>query len=278
MVNELIFDLIYSHPLLPPPWPRGRLRSMKLKTPEEIGVLAEGGHLLAEILSELVKMCQAGASAAELDRQAEEKIHQVGGEPSFKTFGPIGKEFPTSLCVSPNDMLVHGIPYEHLIFQEGDLIGLDLGMKYKGLFTDHAVTVAVGKVSDEALRLLEVTKECLRLGIEAAQVGNRLGDIGHAVQSYAESQGYGVVRKLTGHAVGYGVHEEPKVPNYGKAGEGEELKIGAVLAIEPMINIGTHDVRTADDGWGVVTADGSLAAHFEHTVAVTADGPRILTI
>lgn len=250
---------------------------MKLKTPEEIEILAEGGHLLARILSELVKMCKAGVSAAELDRQAEEKIRKVGGAPSFKNFGLIGKEFPTSLCVSPNEMLVHGIPYKELVFKEGDLIGLDLGMKYKGLFTDHAVTVAVGQVSDEAKKLLEVTKECLRLGIEAAQVGNHLGDIGHAVQSYAESQGYGVVRKLTGHAVGYDVHEEPKVPNYGKTGQGEELKAGAVLAIEPMINIGTHDVKTADDGWGVITADGSLAAHFEHTVAVTKDGPLVLT-
>lgn len=250
---------------------------MKLKTPEEIEILAAGGHLLAEILADLAKMCKIGVSAAELDKLAEEKIGQVGGEPSFKNFGPIGKEFPASLCVSPNEMLVHGIPYKELVFKDGDLIGLDLGMKYKGLFTDHAVTVAVGKVSDEALRLLEVTKECLRRGIEAAQVGNHLGDIGQAVQSYAESQGYGVVRKLTGHAVGYGVHEEPKVANYGKACEGEELKVGAVLAIEPMINIGGHDVKTADDGWGVVTADGSLAAHFEHTVAVTENGPLVLT-
>lgn len=250
---------------------------MQLKTPQEIEILAEGGHLLAEIMKELVKMCQAGVSAAELDKFAEARIRELGGEPSFKNFGPIGKEFPASLCVSPNEMLVHGIPYKELIFKDGDLVGLDLGMKYKGLYTDHAVTVAVGKVSDAAKQLLEITKECLRRGIEAAQTGNHLGDIGEAVQSYAEARGYGVVRKLTGHAVGYAVHEDPKVPNFGKAGQGEELKVGAVLAIEPMINIGAHDVKIADDGWGVVTADGSLSAHFEHTVAVTERGPRILT-
>lgn len=251
---------------------------MKLKTAEEIEILAEGGHLLVEIMKELVKMCQLGVAAAELDKFAESQIRKVGGEPSFKNFGPIGKEFPAALCVSPNEMLVHGIPYDDLIFKEGDLIGMDLGMKYKSLYTDHAVTVPIGKVSDVAKKLLQVTKECLRLGIEAAQVGNHLGDIGYAVQSYAEGLGYGVVRKLTGHAVGYDVHEEPKVPNYGKAGQGEELKTGAVLAIEPMINIGGHNVKTADDGWGVVTADGSLAAHFEHTVAVTEAGPRVLTV
>ena len=232
---------------------------------------------MAEILQELAALCQPGRTAAELDMEAEKRIRAAGGEPSFKNFGPLGKEFPASLCVSPNEMVVHGIPHDQLVFKEGDLVGLDLGMKYKGLYTDHAITVAVGKISPEAEKLIAITKECLRLGIEEARPGNRLGDIGFAVQKYAEEQGYGVVRTLTGHAVGYAVHEEPRVPNYGEAGKGEELKIGAVLAIEPMINLGTHEVKTADDGWGIITADNKLSAHFEHTIAVTKDGPLILT-
>ncbi|MEK7125680.1 MAG: type I methionyl aminopeptidase [Patescibacteria group bacterium] len=250
---------------------------MKLKTEQEIEILAEGGHLLAEILVKLAAMCQAGVSAADLNAEAEKLIREAGAEPSFKNFGPIGQEFPASLCVSPNEMLVHGIPRKELVFKEGDLVGLDLGMKYKGLFTDHAVTVGVGKISDEAKKLLEVTEECLRLGIIAAQPGKKVGDIGAAVQQYAEGLGYGVVRALTGHEVGYAVHEDLRVPNYGEAGTGATLEPGLVIAIEPMINIGTHEVLTASDGWGIVTADNSLSAHFEHTVAITKDGPRILT-
>ncbi len=250
---------------------------MKLKSPEEIEILAEGGHLLSEILAKVAALCQAGVSAAALNEEAERLILEAGAESSFKNFGPIGQEFPASLCVSPNEMLVHGIPSKELVFKEGDLVGLDLGMKYKGLFTDFAVTVGVGKITPEAQKLLEVTKECLRLGINAAQVGNHIGDIGAVVQSFAEGLGYGVVRSLTGHEVGYAVHEDLRVPNFGEAGTGAELKPGLVIAIEPMINIGGHEVITAPDGWGVVTADNSLAAHFEHTVAITKNGPRILT-
>lgn len=250
---------------------------MNLKSDKEIEILAEGGHYLAQILSKLVVMCKVGVSAAELDKAAEAMIREVGGEPSFKNFGPIGKEFPAALCVSPNEMLVHGIPSKELIFKDGDLVGLDLGMKYKGLFTDRAVTVGIDKISLAAQKLLDITQECLRLGIAAAQVGNHIGDIGAAVQQYAESHGYGVVRALTGHEVGYAVHEDLRVPNFGEAGIGVELKPGLVLAIEPMINIGTHEVVTAPDGWGVVTADNSLAAHFEHTVAITDKGPLVLT-
>lgn len=250
---------------------------MKLKSEKEIEILAEGGHLLAEILAKVAAMCQAGVAAADLDAEAEKLILACGAEPSFKNFGIIGQEFPASLCVSPNEMLVHGIPRKELVFKEGDLVGLDLGMKYKGLFTDHAVTVGVGKISDAARKLLEVTEECLRLGIIAAQPGNKVGDIGAAVQQYAEGLGYAVVRALTGHEVGYAVHEDLRVPNFGEARTGAKLAPGLVIAIEPMINIGTHEVLTASDGWGIVTADGSLAAHFEHTVAITKDGPRILT-
>ena len=250
---------------------------MKLKTPQEIEILAQGGHILAEIMNQLAARCRAGLTAAELDKKAEELIRQQGGEPSFKNFGPLGSEFPASLCVSPNELVVHGIPGQDLVFKPGDIVGLDLGMKYKGLFTDHAVTIVIGEASKEAKELIDAAKECLRLGIEAAQAGNRLGDIGHAIQQYAEAQGYGVVRQLTGHGVGYAVHEDPKVPNFGEPGTGAKLKIGAVLAIEPMINLGTHEVKTANDGWGVITADDKLSAHFEHTVAVTKEGPRILT-
>jgi len=250
---------------------------MKEKTEKEIKILAEAGAKLAQIMRELVKMCKVGVKASELDEYAEKRITELGGKPSFKGFGPVGQEFPNALCVSPNEMVVHGIPHKDLEFKDGDLVGLDVGMEYKGLFTDHAVTVIVGSASDDAQRLLKVTQECLKIGIEQCKVGNHLGDIGFAIQKHAEDKGFGVVRKLTGHAVGYSVHEDPKIPNYGKQGKGEELKQGAVLAIEPMINLGTHDVKTADDSWGVVTADNKLAAHFEHTVAVTKDGPRILT-
>ncbi len=251
---------------------------MKLKSPEEIKKLAEGGHILAKIMKDVVARCVVGADASDLDAYAEEAIRKAGGSPSFKGFGKPGEEFPNALCVSPNDMLVHGIPHEKLVFKEGDLIGLDLGMEYKGLYVDHAVTVPVGEISERDERLLVVTRECLERGIAQAHVGNRLGDIGHAVQEYAEKLGYGVIRKLTGHAVGYAVHEEPRIPNFGKQGDGEEILEGAVLAIEPMIAIGGADVATAPDGWGVITADGTRAAHFEHTVAVTKNGPRILTI
>lgn len=251
---------------------------MNPKTPQEIELLAEGGAHLARIMRSLCAMAVPGASAGELNAFAESEIEKLGARPSFKGFGPAGKEFPSALCISPNDMLVHGIPYDKLTFSQGDLVGIDIGMEYKGLYTDHAVTVAVGAVSEEIKKLLHVTRECLELGIAQARIGNHLGDIGHAVQTHAERAGYGVVRTLTGHAVGYGVHEEPRIPNYGTPGEGEEIVEGAVLAIEPMITVGTHEVKTASDGWGVVTADGKLSAHFEHTVAVTKSGPRILTL
>jgi len=251
---------------------------MRFKTVEEIEILAAGGKKLAQIMRELCAMCQPGANAAQLDKEAEDRIIKAGGKPAFKGFGTAGQEFPNTLCVSPNEMVVHGIPHKDLEFKEGDLIGLDLGMEYKGLFTDHAVTVGIGNISPEARRLLSVTKECLDLAIKQAIAGNRLGDIGYAVQARAEAEGFGVVSKLVGHGVGHEVHEEPRVPNYGKPGAGEEILEGMVLAIEPMINLGTPDVQTADDGWGIVTADGRLAAHFEHTVAITKEGPRILTI
>ncbi len=246
-----------------------------IKTAEEIETLAVGGAKLAQIMQEVVARCVVGASAGELDAYAEKRIREEGGIPSFKGFGPKGEEFPNALCVSPNDMVVHGIPYEDLIFQKGDLIGLDLGMEYEGLFTDHAITVAIGTVSEDAQKLIEVTKKCLAVGVQAAQVGNTIGDIGHAVEEQAK--GFGIVRNLVGHGVGHAVHEEPRVPNYGKKGSGDALQEGMVLAIEPMITLGGDAIATADDGWGVVSRDGSLTAHFEHTIAITKKGPRVLT-
>lgn len=251
---------------------------MKLKTAEEIEILATGGAELARIMRALSGMAVCGARASDLDAFAEQAIRDFGGAPSFKGYGGKGSEFPNALCVSPNDMVVHGIPYEDLVFQEGDIIGLDLGMEYKILFTDHAITVPIGKISAEAQMLLAVTKECLKIGITKAVVGNHIGDIGHAVQTYAEQHGYGVVRQLTGHGVGHAVHEEPHVPNFGKKGSGEKIVAGMVLAIEPMVTIGTHEVATHADGWGIVSKDNTLAAHFEHTVAITEKGNRILTM
>lgn len=256
---------------------RGLTNNMRLKSKQDIKILAEGGAKLAQIMRELVLMCVAGAKACDLDEYADKRIIQLGGKPSFKGFGPAGSEFPNALCVSPNEMVVHGIPYPDLVFKDGDLIGLDLGMEYKGLFTDHAVTVPIGNVGEEAQRLLAVTKQCLKKGIQAAVCGAKIGDIGEAVQKHAESAGFGVVRKLTGHGVGFAVHEEPMIPNYGKRGFGEEIKVGSVLAIEPMITLGTYDVTTSSDGWGVVTSDSKSSAHFEHTIVVTKSGPRILT-
>ncbi len=250
---------------------------MRLKSKQEIEILSQGGAKLAQVMRELVNMCIQGSSAFELDEYAENRIREIGGESSFKGFGPPGQEFPNALCVSPNEMVVHGIPYPDLKFREGDLIGLDLGMEYKGLFTDHAVTVGIGKVSEQSQRLLDVTKECLDLAISEMVPGSHLGDIGYAIQKHAEDNGFGVVRKLTGHGVGYEVHEQPMIPNFGKKGKGEEIQEGAVLAVEPMITAGVFDVKTSQDGWGVVTADSCSAAHFEHTIAVTKKGPVVLT-
>jgi methionyl aminopeptidase len=251
---------------------------MNPKTTKEIQILAEGGKFLAQVVRDIISIAKSGTKANELNIYAENEIIKFGGEPSFKGFGAKGHEYPSGICISPNNMVVHGIPSSDIEFKEGDIVGIDIGMKYKGLYTDHAVTFGIGKISDEAEKLISITKECLMLGIEKSVIGNRLGDIGNVIQEKAESCGYGVVRELTGHAVGYDVHEEPRIPNYGKPGTGEEIIEGAVLAIEPMINIGTHKIKTHKDGWGILTEDNNLSAHFEHTIAVTKNGPIILTI
>lgn len=246
-----------------------------LKSDAEIEQIARAGAILAELYRRLPHEVRPGCSTQELDRFAEGFIrdHQ-GAEPAFK--GLYG--FPATLCTSVNDEVVHGIPSARRRLKEGDLVSVDCGVKLNGFYADAAITVGVGEVSAQAHHLLEVTQRALAAGIHAARLGNRLGDIGAAVQEIGEAAGYGIVRDLVGHGVGRQPHEEPQVPNYGKRGRGMKLEAGLVLAIEPMFNAGTASVRTLADRWTVVTADRGLSAHFEHTVAVTPAGPRILTL
>ncbi len=252
---------------------------IKVKTPEEIEKLAIGGKLLGQFLDELEEMAKPGVSGSDLEKRARELCDEHDVRPAFLNYASGGHDpFPAATCVSVNDGVVHGMPTSE-IFEEGDLVGIDLGIVYEGLYLDSARTAAVGEISDESKELLRVTRESMQKGIEAAQLGNTTGDIGAAIQEYIESQGeqYGIVRELVGHGVGYEVHEEPQVPNFGVRGQGAELTEGLVIAIEPMVTIGDPAIGTASDGWTIVTKSGHNAAHFEHTVAITKDGPRILT-
>jgi len=215
---------------------------------------------------------RAGVTTSELDRLAEEFIRSQGGRPSFKGY----RGFPASICSSVNDQVVHGIPGPREL-KDGDIVGIDVGVELEGYHGDAAWTFPVGEVSDEAKRLLQVTREALAMGIAQARPGGRIGDISHAVQSHVEAAGFSVVRELVGHGIGREMHEEPQVPNYGPPGRGPRLMVGQVLAIEPMVNIGGAEVVTGSDGWTIATRDGSLSAHFEHTVAVGATGPVILS-
>jgi methionyl aminopeptidase len=246
---------------------------VSLKSPREIELMRRSGRITAQVLSDLMKLARPGMATSELDRAAEEGIRRGGGLPTFKGYNG----FPASICASVNDEVVHGIPGPRVL-RDGDLLSIDIGTTLEGYVSDSAVTVPVGTISPEAQRLLDVTRECLTIGIEQMQSGNHVGDIGAAVQEHAERQGYGVVRELVGHGVGRAMHEEPQVPNFGTRGTGMELRPGLVLAIEPMITERGPKVRILDDGWTVVTADGKLAAHFEHTIAVTDAGPKILTL
>ncbi len=248
-----------------------------VKQPEEIRLINEGGKILRRILSELSEMAKPGVSTAELNAYAEKEILKVGGRPSFINYGPKNNEFPAGLCTSINDVVVHGIPSTEDVLQEGDIVGLDIGMEYKGLYTDTAITVPVGKIDPEVQKLLEVTKHCLDEAIKVAVAGNKVGDIGYTIQSIAEKAGYSVVRDLVGHGVGYDVHEDPMIPNYGRAGTGLTLQAGMVIAIEPMICVKDYHVVVDDDGWTIRTKDGSLAAHFEHTIAVGEKTAEVLT-
>jgi methionyl aminopeptidase len=247
---------------------------IRLKTLAEIEAIARSGAVLAGLFAALPQQIRPGTTTADLDRFAEEFIRShPGAEPAFK--GLYG--FPANICTSVNHEVVHGIPSRRCVLKEGDIISVDVGVKLDGWYADAAVTYAVGEIDEEARRLLTVTEEALRLGIAQAVVGNRLGDIGSAIQQHAEAAGYSVVRDLVGHGIGRAPHEEPQVPNFGRPGRGLRLQPGLVLAIEPMVNEGTAEVRTLADRWTVVTADRKRSAHFEHTVAVLESGPRILT-
>lgn len=244
-----------------------------VKTPGEIDAIAASGAVLAACHDAVAGAVAPGVSTADLDAVAEEFIRAHGGVPSFKGY----QGYPASICASVNDEVVHGIPGPRVL-QAGDIIAVDIGVTLDGWVSDAARTHPVGEISPIARRLIDRTRVSLERGIEACRVGNHLGDIGHAVQSEVEAAGFSVVRSLVGHGVGRAMHEPPQVPNYGRPGGGQRLQEGWVIAIEPMVNIGDHEVIMGDDGWTISSKDASLSAHWEHTVAVTADGPRILTL
>jgi methionyl aminopeptidase len=239
-----------------------------LKTPDEIVLMAKASRVVAEVLEVVKKTVRPGVTTDELDRLAESEIRTRGAVPAFKGY----RNFPKTLCASVNEQVVHGIPSKRIL-KEGDIIGLDLGAIVGGFYGDSAVTVAVGQVDEKTMNLVRVTQEALTLGIEQAVVGHRLSDISHAVQRHVEAAGYSVVTEFVGHGIGRQLHEEPQVPNYGKPGQGPRLQPGMVLAIEPMVNMGGSAVRVLEDRWTAVTADGSLSAHFEHTIAIQPSGP-----
>ena len=244
-----------------------------LKTDEEIELMRESNLLVGMTLGEMAKWIAPGITTLKLDKIAEEFIRDHGAQPGFLGYGG----FPNTLCISVNEVIVHGIPNSYAL-REGDIVSIDCGVVKNGFNGDSAYTFCVGEVVPEIRQLLKTTKESLYLGIEHAVEGKRIGDIGHAVQAYCEAHGYSVVRELCGHGIGKKLHEEPNVPNYGRPGTGPLLKNGMCIAIEPMINAGGHEVKVLSDRWTTVTADGSLSAHFEHTIAITSDGPVIMTL
>jgi len=248
-----------------------------LKGPDEIEIMRAANVIVAEVLAELRAAVRPGVTTAELDRIAEELTLKKGAVPAFKGYSVAGRVYPASLCASINDEVVHGIPSQARTLREGDIIGLDYGVIYRGYYGDSAVTVPVGDVTDEAKSLMATTREALQAGIEAARPGNRLGDLSSAIQSHAESRRFSVVRDFVGHGIGKRLHEDPQVPNFGQPDRGIRLREGMVLAIEPMLNAGGPEVELKDDGWTAVTSDGSLSAHFEHSVAITEGGPYVLS-
>ncbi|MGD0886509.1 MAG: type I methionyl aminopeptidase [Thermodesulfovibrionales bacterium] len=243
-----------------------------IKSPEEIEKMAGACRVVAETLRAVGDIVQPGISTKDIEGYAERMVLAKGGGLAFKGY----RGFPSAICTSINDQVVHGIP-SSVVLREGDIISIDLGVYMNGFYGDGAVTLPVGKISKEAERLLQVTEDSLHLGIEEAIIGNRVSDISHAVQKYVEASGYSVVRALVGHGIGRSLHEEPQVPNYGSPGHGPRLREGMTFAIEPMVNAGSYEITVLDDGWTAVTSDHSLSAHFEHTVAVTSSGTRILT-
>lgn len=244
-----------------------------LKSPEDLEAMREAGRIVARVLAQLARTARPGVATEKLDALAEEMIRSAGAAPSFKGY----EGFPASICTSINEQVVHGIPGSRKL-TGGDVLSIDVGVFYRGFHGDAAISLPIGAVSSRARRLLEVTEESLARAVAAVRPGGHVSDIGHAVQSYVESQGFAVVRELVGHGIGRKMHESPLVPNFGTPGNGALLRAGMTLAIEPMVNAGGHQVRTLDDGWTVVTADHSLSAHFEHTVVVTESGVDVLTM
>ena len=242
------------------------------RSEREINMISKSCQIVADTIEMLSEYVIAGVSLIDLDNKAEEYIVSCGARPAFK--GYMG--FPSTLCVSIDDAVVHGIPHDGYL-REGQIVGIDCGAELNGYYGDHARTFAVGDITDEKNKLMQITKESLYKGIEQAKTGNFVGDIGHAVQSHAESYGYSVVRELVGHGIGEKLHEEPQVPNYGNPNQGYKLHAGMCIAIEPMINLGSKEVYTAKDGWTIFTMDGQVSAHFEHTIAIKEDGPHILS-
>jgi methionyl aminopeptidase len=248
-----------------------------LKGPEEIEIMRAANVIVAEVLAELRAAVRPGITTGELDRIAEELTRRKGATPAFKGYNVAGRVFPASLCASINDEVVHGIPSGTRTLREGDIIGLDFGVIYKGYYGDAAVTVGIGAVSEQAEELMRTTREALEAGIDAARPGGRLGDVSAAIQTHAEGRQFSVVRDFVGHGIGKRLHEDPQVPNFGQADRGIRLREGMVLAIEPMLNAGGPEVELKEDGWTAVTSDGSLSAHFEHSVAIVDRGPYVLS-
>ncbi len=251
------------------------------KTTEEIEVLSEAGSILAAMLKRLGQACLPGVTTLELDDLAMQLVEEYDVEPILLGYHPgfADRPYPAAVCISVNECVQHGVPSEGVVLAEGDVVNIDMSIAYQGMVVDSGITVGVGEISKEATKLLEVTKEALALGIKQAKPGNHIGDISHAIQTLVESRGLSVVKVLCGHGVGYDLHEEPSIPNYGRAGTGPKIEVGHVYAIEPIVNLGTDDVYFDDegDGYSVYTKDGSYSAHFEHTVAITENGPMILT-
>ncbi len=245
-----------------------------LKTGRELKIMREACRISAGALQIAGKAVEPGVSTAEIDRLAEEYIRSQGGEPNFKNY----EGYPATACISINNEVIHGIPNKNRKLKAGDIVSIDLGAKFQGYHGDNAATFACGDISAEAKRLMDTTRESLYEGIGAAVSGGRIGDIGNAVQRYVEARGFSVVRKFVGHGIGTQLHEAPEVPNFGTAGRGIRLMPGMTLAIEPMINAGKSDVKILPDGWTVLTTDGSLSAHFEHTIVITPEGPKIMTM
>lgn len=245
-----------------------------VKTERELAVMRKACKISAQALKLVGEAVKPGVTTAELDKLAEDYILSRGAIPNFKNYAG----YPATACISINNQVIHGIPSKKTVLKEGDIVSVDLGAKYEGYNGDNAATFACGNVSDEAKRLMDTTEQALYEGIKKARAGSRIGDISSAIQEYVEKRGYSVVRDYVGHGIGTNLHESPEVPNFGISGRGVRLIPGMTIAIEPMINVGGHSVKVLPDGWTVLTADGSLSAHFEHTVAITAEGPEIMTI